>query len=155
MSLSQTRLRELLHYNPRTGIFTWRVNGRGRFMRAGTRAGTIRKNGYRQICIDCVLYQSSRLAWLYMTGKWPKQLIDHRNRIKNDDRWNNLRSANYSQNGANNIAKGFEFTRGKYQARIKVNYQNIYLGRFDTAKQAHAAYLAAARKYFDTFARAR
>lgn len=90
-----------------------------------------------------------------MTGKWPKQLIDHRNRIKNDDRWNNLRSANYSQNGANNIAKGFEFTRGKYQARIKVNYQNIYLGRFDTAKQAHAAYLAAARKYFDTFARAR
>jgi hypothetical protein len=165
--LTAARLRSLLDYNPRTGVFTWRINGRGRYMRTGTRAGTIRKDGYRQICVDRVIYLSGRLAWLYMTDRLPHQLIDHENRKRADDRWKNLREANYSQNGANSKGrntlgikgvifippKGTQRLSKPYHARIKVNYRFLHLGSFKTAREAHAAYIAAAHKYFGTFAR--
>src|SRR6516162_1885974 len=100
---------------------------------------------------------SARLAVLWMTGRWPRKLVDHRNCIKSDDHWDNLRDATHSQNGANSHArkgcKGVIRTRGKYEARIKVNYRNIYLGRFDSAERAHAVYAAAAEKHFGEFAR--
>jgi HNH endonuclease len=99
--LTQERLRSLLDYDPATGAFTWLVDRRGRFARKGARAGTINGNGYRQISIDCVIYPCARLAVLWMTGRWPKRLVDHHNRDKIDDRWDNLRPATYSQNGAN------------------------------------------------------
>jgi len=154
--LTASRLRAVLHYEPNTGVFTWLVDGRGRFQRKGARAGTINR-GYRVICIDHALYQSARLAVLWMTGRWPRKLVDHRNCIRDDDRWINLREANHSQNGANSRArkgcKGVIHTRGKYEARIKVNYRNIYLGRFDSAERAHAVYAAAAEKHFGEFAR--
>ena len=54
--MNQERLMELLDYNPFTGKFTWRVNGRGKYVRVGATAGTIRKNGYRQIRVDGTIY---------------------------------------------------------------------------------------------------
>ena len=154
MALSFRRLKQLLDYDPTTGVFTWRVDGRGRFQRKGARAGTINGQGRRQICIDCVIYQCARLAVFWMTGHMPRRLIDHRNRIRNDDRWSNLRSATYSQNGANNDARGVSWDRerGKYKARIKVNYRTINLGRFDTEEEARDAYLVAKRRHFGQFA---
>ena len=158
MSLSFHRLRQLLHYNPNTGVFTWRVGVRGP-LRKGLRAGTINGNGYRQICIDQVIYLCSRLAVFWMTGRWPKHTVDHKNRNKTDDRWRNLRPATYSQNGANSKArselKGVTWDKNKndYAARIKINYRTINLGHFDTAEEAHTVYRKAARKHFGKFAR--
>jgi HNH endonuclease/AP2 domain len=156
MALSQGRLRKLLDYDPVTGIFTWRVNGRGRYKRAGARAGTIKKRGHRQICIDCVIYMAGPLAVLWMTGRWPKKIVDHANGIADDDRWSNIREANHSQNGSNSRElKGVTYSKrdDRWRAAIKVNYRLINLGRFDSAHDAHAAYLAAARKHFGEFAR--
>src|SRR5262249_19641036 len=103
--LTASRLRALLHYDPSTGMFTWLVDGRGRDRRKGARAGTINGNGYRQICIDGAIHLCGRLAVLWRTGRWPSELVDHHNRVKDDDRWSNLRDADYSQNGANSLAR--------------------------------------------------
>jgi len=97
-----------------------------------------------------------------MTSNWPPNVVDHTNLNGEDNRWTNLRLATYSQNAANSFArpsnvplKGvtLEKRTGRYFARIKINYQNIHLGTFDTAEEAHAAYVAAAQKYFGEFAR--
>src|SRR5262245_14670047 len=103
--LTAARLRKLLHYDPRTGVFTWLVDRRGRFARKGAKAGTISGNGYCQICIDCRLYLSSRLVIFWMTGKWPKRFVDHINGNKADNRWCNLREASPSQNGGNSYTR--------------------------------------------------
>jgi hypothetical protein len=160
MRLTATRLRVLLSYRPRTGEFIWLIDRRGRFARSGTIAGTVTSKGYRQICIDGKLYGAGPLAVLWMTGRWPRRLVDHRNGIKGDNRWTNLRQANHSQNGANSAdrpsaapLKGVTPDRGKYAARIRVNYRTINLGRFETPRAAHAAYVTAARQHFGEYAR--
>jgi hypothetical protein len=147
--LTAERLRDLLDYNPETGVFTWRVNRPGRF----GRVGAVRSDGPRQICIDQQIILTGRLAHLWMTGRWPKLPIDHKNLDPADDRWSNLREATYSQNGANSgdrysgvDLKGVSWDRArrKYAAKIRVNYQTINLGRFESAREAHDAYAAAA-----------
>lgn len=160
--LTEARLRELFDYNPATGEFIRRVSRRGRNCRAGDQAGTIHRRGFRQIHIDRKFYPAARLAVLWMIGRWPQRLVDHINLNPSDDRWSNLREANHSQNGANSRDrpskipfKGvtWDRNRGKYAARIRVNYRTINLGRFDNAETAHAAYVAAAEKHFGEFAR--
>lgn len=162
MYLTASRLRKLLDYDPHTGHFTWLVNRRGRYARIGKCAGSVCKDGRVQICIDCHIYFASRLAFLWMTRRWPKQLVDHRNCNPSDNRWSNLRQANYSQNGANSRdrlsgspLKGVTWDRRReqYAARIRVNYRTINLGRFDTPEEAHAVYATAARRHFGEFAR--
>ena len=78
--LTQERLKELLSYDPATGIFAWKTR-RNQLSDIGQRAGTIHVCGYRVIRIDESGYQAGRLAWFYMTGQWPKSEIDHKNRI--------------------------------------------------------------------------
>ena len=70
-------------------------------MKPGDIVGRITSHGRRQIRIASGFYYSSRLAWLYMTGEWPEDQVDHINRIRDDDRWINLRAANQSQNSYN------------------------------------------------------
>lgn len=100
--LTAARLREVLRYEPETGKFFWleRMNGR----QAG-RVGYVSKKqrDYNRIviCIDYKSYFAHRLAWFYMTGAWPKELIDHINRDPMDDRWCNLREVDHSKNGRN------------------------------------------------------
>jgi len=161
--LNQSRLQELLSYAPDTGIFTWLVDGRNQHQRKGTPAGCLTPNGRITLGIEGHRYLASRVAFLYMTGRWPSALIDHVNRDATDNRWRNLREATSSENLHNmrmkNNRTGFKgvifdpYTR-RYRARIRVNYRNVHLGRFDTAEEAHAAYAAAAKKYFGEFARA-
>jgi hypothetical protein len=166
-SLTAARLRKLLKYDPRTGRFTWRVS-RGRLV-PGATAGWIAHHGYHRINIDEKSYYAARLAVLYMTGSWPRRDVDHINGNTSDNRWSNLRQATRSQNSANMSARGtglkgvvFYPPTGllrprpakPYCAYIKVNYRSIYLGRFKTAKEAHAAYMTAAKDYVGDFARA-
>jgi hypothetical protein len=162
--LTAAKLRSVLDYEPDTGIFRWKVKriGRGK-SNVGDIAGTSAPKGNRKVGLFRQRYEESRLAFLWMTGKWPPNLVDHINSDRSDNRWSNLRPANHSQNGAN--AKGRSLTgfkgvtidrrRGRFKSQIKVNYQMINLGSFDTAEQAHAAYLVAAKSHFGEFARAK
>jgi hypothetical protein len=156
--LTAHRLRKLLSYDPTTGIFCWRLHRR--HLKVGNIAGTRTREGYRVIGVDRKLYTASRLAWLYMTGKWPKFQIDYINRDRSDTRWANLREVTPAQKRANSRTtsklgtKGVWMTTGgRYAARIKVAGKITYLGSFDTIKKASEAYTKAAKKSFGNLRR--
>ena len=163
--LTQERLKELLHYDPDTGEWTWLV-GRGggdNGAHPGDRAGWI-ENGRRRIQVDAHKYLASRLAVLYMTGAWPAKQVDHRDLDKSNDRWSNLRDATHNQNSMN-IGKRRDNTSGfkgvtlhaetqKWHARICLMGKSRSLGLFGTPEAAHDAYVDAASKLFGEFARA-
>lgn len=157
-TLTQHRLRELLHYDHETGVFTWLVATNGR-RRVGERAGHTNPYGYVRIKVDRVLYSAHRLAWLWMTGAWPtEEQIDHRNGVRSDNRWVNLREVSRSINLQNrrtpnrkNISTGLlgvsQRNSGQgFQARIRFENKEKRLGTFPTAELAHQAYLAAKRQ---------
>jgi len=162
--LTQTRLRELLDYDPTTGIFTWKVTSSQTAI-VGDRAGTIDVHGYRAIGIDGNRHRAGRIAWMYVHGSMPKNFIDHRNGVRDDDRIENLREATKNENARNSKSKHQTLGRmkGAYQDKtnlsrrwfssIRVYRKQIYLGTFDSEAEAHAAYAAAAAKYHGEFAR--
>jgi hypothetical protein len=158
-NLTAARLREVLHYCPDTGGFTWRFSRRG--VKAGSVAGSVSKEqGYRYICVDRRSYLAHRLAWLYMNGEWPAEQVDHKFGIRDDNRWSELRAANNTFNRQNMRAArhdnksagllGVSIQRGngdaRYRARITTNGVEQLIGRFDTAEAAHAAYIEAKRR---------
>ena len=98
--LTQKRLKELLHYDPETGIFIRLKNAGSRSSR-GDIAGGPGGCGYRTIGIDGKRYLASRLAWLYQEGYFPENQVDHKNRIRHDDRWENLRHVTQVCNSRN------------------------------------------------------
>jgi len=87
--LKAERLRERLHYDAGTGVFTRRV-GSGH-ARAGDMAGTVHSTGYVRISIDGGKYTAHHLAWLYVHGLWPSDQIEHINRKRSDNRLVNLK----------------------------------------------------------------
>jgi hypothetical protein len=161
--LTQKRLKDMLSYDPVTGIFVWR-HWRSYRAQDGDRAGsTVAERGWRRIRVDGLAYKAGRLAWLYMTGEWPPHLIDHINLDRGDDRWKNLRCATLSENQHNRAKqrrnssgyKGvcWDRRKGAWVARICVNSKSFYLGHHASVDAAGAAYAAAAAKYHGEFAR--
>lgn len=157
--LSIERLYELLIYDPETGLFHWAVSRRK--CRAGAVAGHINAQGYWAIGIDGTTHLGHRLAWLYMTGRWPACQVDHENRNRSDNSWLNLREATQPQNNANTVGKipgrpkGIHrHSDGRWRAQIRANGAKYHLGCFDTQEEAGAAYAAAAKQHFGEFARA-
>lgn len=160
MALTQERLKELLTYSPETGVFHW-LESRGS-IRAGAVAGCNCADGYTRIRLDGVMYLAQRLAWFYVKGEWPTQLVDHENMDKSDNRWGNLRECSKSENARNakthsdagNRFKGVSrSSSGRWAARICIDRQNIHLGNHDSPALAAAAYDNAARKLHGAFAR--
>ena len=143
--LTAKRLRDLLAYNPETGVFTWRVP-RGRQL-AGARAGTIRPDQYRQIRIDGALYLEHRLAWLYVHGRWPVDEVDHRFGARGDNRIDELREATASQNQQNRAVVSTGVTwharSRSWQIRIEAGGRKHNLGYSKVREEACATYLAA------------
>lgn len=149
MKLTQKTLKVLLHYNPHTGAFTWRVYRGGR-AKAGTLAGSLADNGYITISVLSRVYSAHRLAWFYMTGAWPKLKIDHKDRKRSNNRWRNLRLATAQQNQHNrskqhNNVSGYTGVTWnkrcqKWQAQITVDNERKYLGVFDDVTDAAKAY---------------
>ena len=160
--ITQARLHELLHYDPDTGEFRWRVRKRPNLY-VGDIAGTHARYEWWLIHIDGRCYRAHQLAWLYMRGEWGRPVIDHRDGNPLNNRWSNLRVSSRSGNAANrrrmrNNTSGFtgvtfDRRRGNWIARIARDGQNYFLGRFATAEEAHEAYEAAARLLFGEFAR--
>lgn len=108
--LTAERLREVLRYDAEAGAFEWIVQI-GRRSRIGSRAGTIHNQGYRFIQIDGQSYSEHRLAFLYQTGDWPENEVDHINRKRADNRWKNLRDVTHVVN-SNNIGRNIKNTSG-------------------------------------------
>lgn len=142
-ALTAERARELLVYDPETGALNWRV---ARGCRSGALAGTRTADGYTQIEIDYRLYRAHRVIWLMQTGKWPKHLIDHRNHMRADNRWKNLREATPLQNARNRrpgksntsgtIGVSFIASRNKWQAFIGLDNGIVNLGHFEDKTDA-------------------
>ena len=145
--ISVERTRELLNYDPDTGLFVWRE---AMATRAGSVAGSLDGSGYIQIRVDQRKYLAHRLAWLFVYGQWPSQELDHINRCKTDNRIANLREATAAQNQQNkstlkNNTSGFpgisyDPRKKRWQARICLNAARKSLGYFDTAAAAAEAY---------------
>jgi hypothetical protein len=151
---------EILEYNPGTGEFFWKVN-RTAGVYAGDVAGSIYKNGYRYIQIDGLDYRAGRLAWFFVTGEDPLDFVDHRNGDRDDNRFENLRLANNSQNQANATwstnTSGFKGvawqpSRKKWIAMITVDGVAKNLGRYTSIVDAAKAYRQAAIDAWGEFA---
>lgn len=146
--LTQSQLKDLLHYSIETGVFTW-IKARGP-MPVGRIAGKTDKKGYGVITINRKNYLSHRLAWLYVMGEFPAQAIDHINGIRSYNKFENLRLASQSQNNFNTGIKstntsGFKGVvwskaANKWQAQSRVKGKNFYLGCYSTPELAYKAY---------------
>ena len=153
-------LKEIIHYNPETGIFTW-ILARPK-IRAGQIAGYKTHKNRIEIEIHGKAYQASRLAVFYMTGEWPRHQVDHINCIKTDNRIKNLRPASAIENGQNkkiqkNNKSGFKNvhwckTHKKWVVTIKVNKKTISIGNFKDVELADLVAQEARNKYHKSFA---
>jgi len=127
--LTQKRLKEVLHYDKGSGEFTWKHGGR-----TGTRS-----NGYINIMVDTVLYGAHVLSWLYVYGKFPNGFIDHKDRVKDNNRILNLRDVSNSTNQKNRgvmITNKSRITgvawcssRKKWRVQITMCKRSVSLGR--------------------------
>ena len=171
--LTVAALRERLAYDPDSGVFRWLAKpGNGRITNSwnarysGKPAGSVdpTKGGYLIIKLNGLEYNASRLAYLYMRGCWPLSLMDHKNGNRSDNRWENLRPADYAQNATNRRGTASSGLKGAYRcpskiprwfAAIRINGRNIRLGTFATAEEAHEAYVAASVREHGEYGRAR
>lgn len=155
IGLTQDKIKRLLSYDEITGVFRWKVSLSPKAP-VGQIAGSEYVNGYIFICIGGTRHGAHALAWLYVHGELT--LVDHKNRIRNDNAIANLRPATYSKNNHNKYSynplgrRGVRFRSGKYEANIRINGIVTRLGFYATLEEAAKAYEEAARTYFGEFA---
>lgn len=146
-AITQERLKELLHYDEDSGVFTWIKCWNSK--KNGTAAGG-KSLGYVSIMIDGEAYYAHRLAWFYMFGEWP-HVIDHINGDRADNRVCNLRVTDHKENGKNQLcsrtnATGYPGVRHNgrdrcFRARIVVEGKEVLIGLYKTAEEAFVAYM--------------
>ena len=156
-------VREVLHYDPVSGIFMWRRPAGGPIT-VGSRAGCLCGNRYRYIRIQGISYREHRLAWLYVNEEDPGEFqVDHIDNVRHHNWIDNLRLATHSQNQRNGSlrpsntsgVKGVHWNkwRKKWHALITVDNKQIYLGLYESLEQAEAVVRAARIKLHGRFAR--
>lgn len=155
--LTQERLKEILHYDPATGIFTWIVSP-SKNVKSGSVPGTLYKNHsgneYLRVTIKRRHYRLHRLAWLYVYGDFP-ELIDHINGNGLDNRIENLRSVSSSENSRNTklsvkskyCVHGITKVKNRYKVVIGYQMKQIYIGSFRSVDDAVRARKDAELKY--------
>jgi len=153
--MNQKLLKHLLNYDSKTGIFTWK-NPIGDRVKKGYVAGQFNKKGYCLIRYNYKLYLAHRLAWLYVYGKNPKNIIDHINGKTSDNRISNLRDVTLKINAQNTLkphknnkngCMGVTWDYNKWGVRIRTDKGRIQIGRYDNLEDAKDAYLLAKQKY--------
>jgi hypothetical protein len=149
--LTQAILKETFNYDPLTGNFTWLTKTNTKVV-VGSAAGFVNQRGYVMIGFLGKEFSAHRLAFLYMTGKLPVNLVDHIDRVRDNNKWDNLREANSGQNGINQIAtKSESGLRGvhevkrinssnKFVAKCKSDGKTKHIGTFSDKLDAALAY---------------
>ena len=146
--MTQEYLRSILEYSSEAGEFRWKwrdsqvptINARC----AGKVAGSENGQGYIKIVIDGRGYRAHRLAWLYMTGDWPKDQIDHINRDRADNRFCNLRDVSAKENVNNSRPRAKKVLYLSESGDEGVYWHNqtkkwvVCVGGFDTQEKARA-----------------
>ena len=162
IKITQNLLCEVLDYNEDTGDLRWKIRGEHLFddgirlnsrqkakswnaRFAGKKAGYLGKEGYFNCTLMDKIYRSHRLIWLMKTGSWPDQ-VDHINGVRLDNRWENLRDASHQENMQNmsrpiNNTSGvcgvsWDKNKNKWQANIRENGKQKFIGRFDKFEDA-------------------
>jgi hypothetical protein len=145
-----------IHYDPHTGLLTWAINAPG--IRAGKRAGCVGAGGYWTVRLNRKQYRAHRLIWRIVHGEWPIGEIDHINGNPLDNRiWNlrvvdratnaqNMRGAHRNNKSSGLLGVTWNKQHKKWQSKIMVNKNFHHVGLFDSAEDAHAAYLAKKRQ---------
>lgn len=159
--LTINKLKSLVHYDPITGVFIRKTKANQTPL--GSFATNKDSKGYTRVRIAGERFTAHRLAWFYMTGQWPAKEVDHKNRVRTDNRWSNLREADEFNNKRNtsvyrNNKAGFKgvswhVCSKKWRSRIRIDGKEVNLGLFDTPEAANAAYAAAATQHFGEFSR--
>lgn len=153
-TLTAEYLRSRLNYDPETGVFVWAGSRElSSNRRAGNRAGSVNREGYRMLNIHRTFYAAHRLAWLYVHGEWPANELDHINGMRDDNRIANLRVADRFINTQNVAVRktnrsgfaGVSFYKptGMWKAQIRHANKTHHLGYFPKPEDAHAAYVQA------------
>jgi hypothetical protein len=146
-TVTQARLKELVSYDPLTGVFTWNVAPK--YGHVGDVFGSQAPDGYLLGKLDKRSYRVHRLAWLYMTGQWPVHQVDHINHVRNDNRIANLRDVTSAQNHHNrrrathsssgSLGVGWHKRDKIWQAHIERAGVRLHLGYFSDLDDALAA----------------
>lgn len=154
--LTAERVRELFDYNPSDGVLKWKQLASGR--KKSLIAGTKHPKGYLSTNVDGRLHKNHRLIWLFMYGSLPENQIDHINGNNSDNRIENLRNATdkinrenrrcaQKNNKSTGLLGAYWSNSSKcYRAQIKVNGKQYHVGLFETAIDAHNAYVIAKRQ---------
>ncbi len=129
---------------------------------AGKRAGTLKPTGYEVIHLDGRLYRTHQLVWMIHHGEIP-EFIDHINGSRADNRIENLRTCNRTENNRNaktrkdnsSGVKGVFWHKaaGKWSAEVQADGKKKYLGLFDSVEDAAIARKQAANDLHGAFAR--
>lgn len=159
--LTISRLKEMLEYNPLTGVFTWRKTASSRSP-AGSKPVRKDQDGYLMVMLDGKNYRQHRLAWFYVHGLWPANQLDHINGVRDDNRIANLRECDEQNNNRNRSisrnnksgASGVHFQQNKWMVRIRTDRNTrMFFGYFDDFELAELVAAEAREKYHGNFAK--
>ena|SRR6478752_2440739 len=147
--LTQARLKELLNYDPESGIFTWISPPKTAIRFLGKKAGAVTRKGtgkYVHISVDAVQYKAHRLAFLYMEGSFPDGHIDHIDGNGLNNRFVNLRLCTREQNRHNSPPMARNTTGHKnvtqrkptwgFNVTIKIKGKTMNFGTYKTIEEA-------------------
>jgi hypothetical protein len=156
------RVREVLAYEPETGVLRWKITLGSRAVK-GREAGNIDSStGYHRTRVDGFFILSHHIGWAITHGVWPVQLdhvrgkeagnaLDNLRLATQHDNMGNIRKSKHNTSGLKGVS--WHEVTGKWAAQIRVRGKQLWLGSYDTKEEAHEVYMGAARKHFGEFAR--
>lgn len=155
-NITVDEVREVFDYDEETGELIWKIKPCKK-VNIGDVAGSVNNRGYKLIGYKGKLYRAHRLIWAYVHGSFPPEQIDHIDGNPSNNRISNLRAVSSQENLKNqklpkNNTSGitgvvWKKNASKWQARIKINWKQIYLGIFNDFFEACCARKSAESKY--------
>ena len=137
--LTQEKLKEILTYNPTTGEFISRCRTGGTIVKGSVLGHLHKASGYIFIMINYKNYRAHRLAFLYMEGAFPDKDVDHKDRIRSNNIWSNLRHVTARINNENKVTNcsfiGVNWDKSRCKWKVKspsIKGKSTTLGRYNT-----------------------